>query len=220
MADMSVRPARATDAEGAAQAQLAAWQSDRELPRLVLDGLDLDGLTEQWTEAAVRPPSPRHRVLVAVAGDGDAGQVVGVAATAPAADPDRDARVDADLLALAVHPDHRRLGHGSRLLHAAVDTMVAAGFTAAYAWVEAHDDVGRAFLVESGWAADGAHRTLDLDGTGSVTLTEIRLHTALVDRAARRGRPRRRVRAPAPVRPLTWATGALSRPHVVGHVRA
>ena len=72
VADMSVRPARATDAEGAAQAQLAAWQTDRELPRLVLDGLDLDGLTAQWTEAAVRPPSPRHRVLVAVVG-GDAG---------------------------------------------------------------------------------------------------------------------------------------------------
>jgi ribosomal protein S18 acetylase RimI-like enzyme len=168
---MSVRPARATDAEGAAEAQLAAWRTDRELPAAVLDGLDLAGLTEQWTEAAVRPPSPRHRVLVAVAGDGEA---------APR-DPDRDAVVDGDLLALAVHPDHRRQGHGSRLLQAAADTLVAAGFSSAYAWVEAHDDVGRAFLVDSGWAADGAHRTLDLDGTGAVTLTEVRLHTSLVD---------------------------------------
>ena len=58
---------------------------------------------------------------------------------------------------------------------------MAAGFTAAYTWVEAHDDAGRAFLVEAGWAADGAHRTLDLDGTGAVTLTEVRLHTSLVD---------------------------------------
>ena len=181
MADMSVRPARATDAEGAARAQLAAWQTDRELPKLILDGLDLDGLTTQWTEAAVRPPSPRHRVLVAVVG-GAEDQVVGVAATAPAADPDRDAGVDGDLLALAVHPDHRRQGHGSRPLQAAADTMVAVGFTAAYTWVEAHDDAGRTFLVESGWAPDGAHRTLDLDGTGAVTLTEVRLHTSLVDR--------------------------------------
>ncbi len=181
---MSVRPARATDAEGAAEAQLAAWRADRELPTAVLDGLDLAGLTEQWTEAAVRPPSPRHRVLVAVAGDGEAAQVVGVAATAPASDPDRDAVVDGDLLALAVHPDHRRQGHGSRLLQAAADTLVVAGFSSAYAWVEAHDDVGRAFLVDSGWAADGAHRTLDLDGTGAVTLTEVRLHTSLVDHVA------------------------------------
>jgi ribosomal protein S18 acetylase RimI-like enzyme len=178
---MSVRPARATDAQGAARAQLAAWRTDRELPGAVLDELDLDGLTAQWTEAAVRPPSPRHRVLVAVEGDGE---VVGVAATAPAADPDRDPRVDGDLLALAVHPEHRHRGHGSRLLQAAADTMIAAGFTSAYAWVEAHDDVGRAFLVDSGWAPDGAHRTLDLDGTGAVTLTEVRLHTSLVDRGA------------------------------------
>lgn len=181
MADLSVRPARATDAKGAAQAQLAAWHADHEFPDAVLDGLDVEALTRQWTEAAVRPPSPRHRVLVAVAGDGDAALVAGVAATAPAADPDRDPSVDADLLALAVHPDHRRSGHGSRLLQAAADAMVAAGFTAAYAWVEAHDDIGRAFLVDSGWAADGAHRTLDLDGSGAVTLTEVRLHTSLVD---------------------------------------
>ena len=41
--------------------------------------------------------------------------------------------------------------------------------------------MGRTFLTASGWAPDGAHRTLDLDGTGEVTLTEVRLHTRLID---------------------------------------
>ena len=181
MADMSVRPARATDAEGAARAQLAAWRADRELPVAVLDDLDVHALAAQWSEAAVRPPTPRHRVLVAVEGAGDSEVVVGVAATAPAADPDRDSGVDGDLLTLAVHPDHRRQGHGSRLLNAAVETLSAAGFRSASAWLEAHDEVGRTFLTASGWAPDGAHRTLDLDGTGEVTLTEVRLHTRLID---------------------------------------
>ncbi len=176
---MSVRPARATDAEGAAAAQLAAWRADRELPGRVLDELDDEALAEQWSAAAVRPPSARHRVLVAVEGSAEGELVVGVAATGPAADPDRDAATDGDLIALAVHPDYRGRGHGSRLLQAAADTLTAASFTAAYAWVESHDDAGRAFLVSSGWAPDGAHRTLDLDGTGEVTLTEVRLHTSL-----------------------------------------
>ncbi len=174
-----VRPARATDAEAAAEAQLAAWRADRELPPAVLDGLDADELAAQWAEAAVRPPSPRHRVLVAVDGPGEHASVVGVAATAPSTDPDRDPATAAEVLALAVHPEHRRKGHGSRLLQAVADTLIAAGFTSASAWVENHDDEGRRFLSESGWVADGAHRTLDLDGSGDVTVNEIRLSTNL-----------------------------------------
>ncbi len=176
-----VRPARATDAEAAAQTQLCAWRADREFPTVVLDGLDPAELAEQWAAATVHPPSSRHRVLVAVDGPGDQAMVVGVAATAPSADPDRDPATDGEVLALAVHPDRRRQGHGSRLLQAVADTLTAAGFESAFAWVENHNDVGRAFLAGSGWVADGAHRTLDLDGTGAVTVTEVRLVTSLTD---------------------------------------
>jgi hypothetical protein len=56
-----------------------------------------------------------------------------------------------------------------------VDTLREAGFRTAYAWV-AHDR-GRAFLVEAGWAEDGARRTLDLDGSGTVLAEELRLVT-------------------------------------------
>ena len=41
------------------------------------------------------------------------------------------------------------------------------------------DDATRAFLTAAGWAPDGAHRTLDLTGDGSVTLKQVRLHTDL-----------------------------------------
>ena len=68
---------------------------------------------------------------------------------------------------LTVDAAERGKGHGSRLLQAAADTMVADRFTRAVTWLVADDDAQRTFLTEAGWAPDGAHRTLDLDGTGS-----------------------------------------------------
>ncbi len=50
-------------------------------------------------------------------------------------------------------------------------------------WTIATDDARRAFLTGAGWAADTAHRELDLDGTGTTTVKQVRLHTALVLRA-------------------------------------
>ena len=76
-----------------------------------------------------------------------------------------------------VHPGHSRLGHGSRLLHAAVDTLRADRFRRATTWVLSTDDVRRRFLTDSGWASDGAARELDLSGDGTVRVKQVRLHT-------------------------------------------
>jgi ribosomal protein S18 acetylase RimI-like enzyme len=171
MADVSVRPARVTDADAAARAQLASWAEDGVLPSGVLAAASVGDLAEAWTEAILRPPSPRHRVLVAV----DSDVVVGVAATAPHDDPDADPMTEGALMTLAVAPAARRRGHGSRLLAASVDTLRDAGFATAYAWVP--DERGLDFLVRAGWEEDGARRTLDLDGTGTVLAEEVRLVT-------------------------------------------
>ncbi len=61
-------------------------------------------------------------LLVACAGE----QVVGFAAVGASDDADADAGT-AELLVLGVHPDARRQGHGSRLLHAVVDTARGRG---------------------------------------------------------------------------------------------
>ncbi len=75
-----------------------------------------------------------------------------------------------------VDPGQRRAGHGSRLLHAVVDTMRSDKFTPATWWVGASDDDLRGFLVDQGWAADSAHRELDLYGDGAVVAKQVRLH--------------------------------------------
>ena len=63
-------------------------------------------------------------------------------------------------------PERRGAGHGSRLLQAAVDTMRADRFTRSVLWAVSVDDTLRTFLTSAGWAPDGAHRELDLDGDG------------------------------------------------------
>ena len=95
-------------------------------------------------------------------------------------DPDCDPVADGEIQELTVDPDEHGRGHGSRLLQAAVDTLRSDRFTRAVLWAISTDDSLRGFLTGAGWAADGAHRELDLDGEGTVRVREVRLHTALV----------------------------------------
>jgi hypothetical protein len=57
--------------------------------------------------------------------------------------------------------------------------MVADRFSRAVLWAIATDDALRTFLTEAGWAPDQAHRELDLDGTGTTLVKQVRLHTTL-----------------------------------------
>ncbi|WP_341242398.1 GNAT family N-acetyltransferase [uncultured Nocardioides sp.] len=179
-ADVSVRVAWAEDAAAVAALQLRAWpvMYDGLVPAESLpSGAEaLEGVTAVWTQALSRPADARHRTLVAL----ERNRVVGFAITTPATDPDCDPVSDGELTELVLDPDERGKGHGSRLQQAAVDTLRADRFSRAVTWVVASDDVTRAFLVSAGWDSDGAHRELDLDGTGAVTLKQVRLHTALV----------------------------------------
>jgi GNAT superfamily N-acetyltransferase len=178
-ADVSVRVAWADDAAAIARVQLRAW------PELYAGLVPAEAIPSgpgaeeaaaaAWAESLQKPGDARNRVLVAL----ERNRVVGFAITGPATDPDRDPVADAELRELTVDPDERGKGHGSRLLQAAADTMAADRFTHAVTWVVTGDDALRSFLTEAGWAADSAHRELDLDGTGTTRLKQVRLHTQL-----------------------------------------
>lgn len=66
-------------------------------------------------------------------------------------------------------------------MQACADTLRADRFARAVTWLPATADDLRTFLTEAGWAPDGAHRTLDLTGDGTVTVKQVRLHTSLVE---------------------------------------
>jgi GNAT superfamily N-acetyltransferase len=174
---VGVRPAYPGDVDAVADIQVRAW---REGYRDIIPAPALAEMTgaealelwrRRWAEAVAAPPSPRHRLLVAV----DEGVISGFAAHAPAGDPDQDSESAGELLTLLVDPARRRAGHGSRLLAATVDHLRDDGCTTVVAWVFAADDELRGFLGSTGWAPDGAHSKLDMGEPVSM----VRLHTGI-----------------------------------------
>jgi len=176
-ADMSVRVAWADDATEMAEVQVRAWRlryADA-LPSDLLAGLDPRAFAEQWSRSLTRAKDARQRVLVALARN----QIRGFAVTEPSSDPDCDPVADAEISEFVIDPEAVSNGHGSRLLHACVDTMRKDQFSRCTLWLSSTDDSLRTFLEDAGWGADGAHRELDLEGDGSIRVKQVRLHTDL-----------------------------------------
>jgi ribosomal protein S18 acetylase RimI-like enzyme len=176
-ADVSCRVAWADDAPAIAAVQVRAWRASYTdlLPAELLAAMDLDEVAAGWRDSMTRPPDARHRIVVAL----ERNLVTGFALTGPATDPDCDPGADGEVTDLTVDPHKRHAGHGSRLMQACVDTLKADLFTRAITWLAADDDQTRAFLASAGWGPDGAHRTLDLTGDGTVQVKQVRLHTDL-----------------------------------------
>ncbi len=174
-ADVSVRLAWADDAAAIAAVQVHSWRERYAgvLPGELLEELQVERFRQAWTHSITRPKEARQRVLVAL----ERATVRGFSATAPSLDQDADPAADGEVAEFVVHPEHRRAGHGSRLLHAVVDTLRSDKFSRGVWWVNATDDDLRAFLFDQGWDTDGAHRELDLHGDGSVLVRQVRLHT-------------------------------------------
>mgnify|MGYP001765555390 CR=1 FL=1 len=175
-ADVSVRVAWAEDAAAIADLQVRTWPElyadlvpAQHLPHSAAD------LAEVWHQALSKPTDARNRVLLAL----ERNRVVGFALTCPAGDPDCDPITDGELAEITIDPAERGRGHGSRLLQAGVDTLVADHFTRAVSWVNSRDDALRTFLTQAGWAADGAHREVAIDEAGSSRMKLVRLHTRI-----------------------------------------
>ncbi|UPK76635.1 GNAT family N-acetyltransferase [Nocardioidaceae bacterium SCSIO 66511] len=177
-ADVSVRVAWADDAPAVARCQVAAWREQYAdvLPQEMVDSLDVDDFARKWAASMDKPGDARNRVLVAL----ERATVRGFAVTSPADDPDADPIADGEIVEFVIDAAAHGEGHGSRLLQACTDTLRADKFTRATWWIASTDDRLRSFVEGTGWAPDGAHRELDVDGTGANTIKQVRLHTSLV----------------------------------------
>ena len=171
LADASVRLARESDAPAVGLVQATVWQEAYAavVPADVLATFEPSAFAGAWRRSLAAPPPGVHRLLVACAGD----QVVGFASIGPSQDPDTTPETG-ELTVIAVHPQARRAGHGSRLLNAAVDTLRGAGADQLAVWVLATDEHTRAFLVASGLTPDGAFRDRVVSPEGD-TAREVRL---------------------------------------------
>lgn len=179
LADASVRTARPSDAPAVGLVQSVVWQTEYAdlLAPEVLEELTGPRFASVWRKSLERPPTPRHRLMVACAG----AQVVGYVSLGPADDePGVDPATTGQLLDGGVHPDARRGGHGSRLLNAAVDTLRAGNdsLEGVSTWVLADAEATRAFLTAAGFEPDGAWRDRVVDEDGR-TAREVRLVVTL-----------------------------------------
>ena len=144
-ADVSARPAVPGDEEAIADLQLAAGRGV--LGDDAVAGIPRDEVLATWAAAIVAPPSREHRVFVAT----DGPHVVGFAALASAG----------EIVALEVAPEHRRAGHGSRLLAACVDTVRLQSAGTVRAWALEGDDAREAFLTGAGLGEGGVRRGME-----------------------------------------------------------
>jgi GNAT superfamily N-acetyltransferase len=181
-AEVSVRPAVAGDAAAVARVQLVTWRTAYRsvLPAALLDDWDEGAAADAWRTAVTAPPTPGHRLLVAVERD----EVVGFAAFGPPErgaddEPDHGAR-STEITAFLVEPRWGRRGHGSRLLAAVADLAREKGTGRLEVWLAESDAVSARFFGSAGWATDGWARTLD---TGGTPLRELRWHALLDDEA-------------------------------------
>jgi GNAT superfamily N-acetyltransferase len=175
-----VRQARAGDAVSLARVQVASWRCGFAgiVPDALLAELTSDEAEsvwrDRWREAITNPPTSRHHVLTAVT-DAPAREVVGFISAGPATDADRWPGTDGEVYELRVLPQRTGQGHGSRLLHAAADTLTQDGFHTVCTWALEADSAMRRFLESSGWGADGARGELDVGQSVQI----VRLHTTI-----------------------------------------
>lgn len=178
--DNSVRAAGPADVAALGAVHARSWTGPYAavLPPAVVAALTPDLLAEAWRSAVTAPPSPDHRVLVAV-GDGI---VAGFAAAAPAegassaAASAEDVRIERhqagaalEVVALEIDPLHTRRGHGSRLLSAVVDAARSRGWPTIQVWVHQDDGARLEFLRGAGLREDGARRRRGIAGGAADT---------------------------------------------------
>jgi hypothetical protein len=175
--DHRVRHAWSADSAAIGRVQANVWaESYRDvLPAELLEELAPEAFAAAWRRAIERPPTARHRVLVALDDD----SVVGFAATAPSESPDATPSVDGEVVAFHVVAQALDTDHGLHLLTACADTLRTDGFQRGEMWLLSTDDALRQVLTSAGWSPDGAHRTLDLRGDGTTLVHQVRLHTDL-----------------------------------------
>jgi GNAT superfamily N-acetyltransferase len=159
-ARLPLRPGTGVDGPALAAVQRRAWRLRYRglISDAFLDELDLTYLGGYWTGRAAVSPSPRHRLLVA----GRPGEVHGMVDTGPTRDADGSAGTG-ELRSLYLDPTVLGRGLGSALHAAALDLLVAGGFTEATLWVVEGNAPARAFYEARGWVPDGATTRTPVD---------------------------------------------------------
>ena len=121
-----IRTATSGDASGIARVQVVTWQQTYRgiLPDSFLDGLDVERSAESWRSVV----ADRRRVTHVV----DSMGIVGFCTCGPSRGDPSGFRGEVE--AIYVHPAEQGQGHGTALVHAAMDWLAAKRLTPVLVW--------------------------------------------------------------------------------------
>jgi ribosomal protein S18 acetylase RimI-like enzyme len=158
---VDVRPARAEDAHGIAEAHVLAWQQTYAhlVPSEVLAGLSVEQRELRWTQILARPG-----LDIAVATDH--GAIVGFASAHT--DGDSNEPRDRELESIYLLAGQHGSGLGQRLLDAVI------GDAPAFLWVAEDNPRARAFYTRNGFAVDGTTKVGPVAGTPVLEVRMVR----------------------------------------------
>jgi GNAT superfamily N-acetyltransferase len=165
--DGVIRPARPDDGRAMAEVHVAAWRATYVgiMPDEFLAGLDVDRLTQRWTQRVAENADDDTRHLVVEV----AGRVVGISTVgAP-----RDEMPDgvAELAQINLHPDSWGNGYGTALHDVQLQELADMGYDSAYLWVADGNERARTFYRARGWTEDGV---VKMDDSWDPPIRELR----------------------------------------------
>ena len=168
---MLIRSATTNDAHRIAEIKVAGWRAAYRglMPDAFLDEMSVDRHTSIWQTSVADHPG---RVLVAELN----GIVAGYLSAAASRDVDPIDPAIGEIYALYVHPDHWRLGLGSALMAAGLETLRRARFSLAMLWVLAENEPAIRFYQTHGFQPDGRSK---LETWDDKSLMEISLARTL-----------------------------------------
>jgi len=154
-----IRPALVADARSIAEIRVGSWRATYPgmVPAAILERMDVD---RDEIRIAGKLANPQLRAFVA---EDATGRVAGFVMGGPARDD--DAAGLGEVQAIYLDPGARGRGFGQALMDAAIEALVAAGFSTVVLWVLTANAPARRFYERAGFRLDGAARNLDFDGT-------------------------------------------------------
>jgi GNAT superfamily N-acetyltransferase len=172
---VEIRPATAEDAAGLARVQTQVWR-DAYQGLLPADFLARRVITHDLWLNRIRQLRAPFAVHVAV---DDTGDVVGFALSGPATEPESpENESSGQLYAIYVLASYWGTGVGYDLHRAAMDNLLAAGFSEAILWVLPGNAQAIAFYERQGWLDRGIETEDDL---GGIRVTERQYGRRLTD---------------------------------------
>ena len=168
---MTVRLARADDADEIGRIQVETWRAAYAglMPDDAVASFDVASQQRFWRDVLGRTPRPAGATFVVE----DGGEVVGFASVGVSRD--ESAAQEGELFAIYLHPTRWGNGIGRALLQRAEESMRSSGFRRALLWVLAGNERAERFYRAAGWEQDG-RKVEDFQGA---TVTELSYRKAL-----------------------------------------